>query len=70
VDKTYRYSVFSSRKKNYLGIFPDGSVGVKGLTGKKKHIPKFIKDAFDQVLDALGLDFDEIIGLTRLERFM
>jgi len=54
VDKTYRYAVFSSRKKNYLGIFPDGSVDVKGLTGKKKHIPKFIKDAFDQMKERLG----------------
>jgi len=54
VDKTYRYAVFSSRKKNYLGIFPDGSVDVKGLTGKKKHIPKFIKDSFDQMKIRLG----------------
>jgi len=54
VDKTYRYAVFSSRKKNYLGIFPDGNVDVKGLTGKKKHIPKFIKDAFDQMKMRLG----------------
>lgn len=35
VDKTYRYSAFSSRKKNYLGVYPDGTVEVKGLTGKK-----------------------------------
>lgn len=54
VDKTYRYAVFSSRKKNYLGIFSDGSVDVKGLTGKKKHIPIFIKDAFDQMKYRLG----------------
>ena len=49
VDKNYRYAVFSSRKKNYLGVLEDGSVDVKGLTGKKKHIPIFIKDAFDQM---------------------
>ena len=30
----------------------------------------YLKSTFDQVLDALGLDFDEIIGLTKLERFM
>jgi DNA polymerase I len=54
VDKNYRYAVFSSRKKNYLGIFPDGSVDVKGLTGKKKHIPRFIKGAFDQMKERLG----------------
>jgi DNA polymerase, archaea type len=47
VDKVYRYAVFSSRKKNYLGVLEDGTVDVKGLTGKKKHIPTFIKDAFN-----------------------
>ena len=30
----------------------------------------YLQSTFDQVLDALGLEFDEIIGLTRLERFM
>lgn len=54
VDKVYRYAVFSSRKKNYLGVFEDGSVDVKGLTGKKKHIPKFIKDAFDEMKERLA----------------
>ncbi len=54
VDKEYRYAVFSSRKKNYLGVLEDGSVDVKGLTGKKKHIPKFIKDAFDEMKARLG----------------
>ncbi|NIP66593.1 hypothetical protein GWN63_00610, partial [Candidatus Bathyarchaeota archaeon] len=39
VDKVYRYSIFSSRKKNYLGVLPDGNIDVKGLTGKKRHIP-------------------------------
>jgi DNA polymerase I len=54
VDKSYRYAVFSSRKKNYLGIFPDGSVEVKGMTGKKRHIPIFIKKAFYQLEERLG----------------
>jgi DNA polymerase I len=30
----------------------------------------YLHSTFDQVLDALGLDFEEIIGLTKLERFM
>ncbi len=30
----------------------------------------YLHSTFDQVLDALGLEFDEIIGLTKLERFM
>ena len=54
VDKIYRYAVFSSRKKNYLGVFQDGSVDVKGLTGKKRHIPRFIKEAFDEMKNRLG----------------
>ena len=54
VDKTYRYAVFSSRKKNYLGVLEDGTVDVKGLTGKKKHIPIFIKKAFDRMKERLA----------------
>ncbi|MEM2915353.1 MAG: DNA-directed DNA polymerase I, partial [Candidatus Bathyarchaeia archaeon] len=49
VDKYYRYAVLSSRKKNYLGIYEDGSVDVKGLTGKKRHIPHLIKRYFDEM---------------------
>ena len=54
VDKIYRYAVFSTRKKNYLGVLEEGAVDVKGLTGKKKHIPIFIKKAFDQMKDRLS----------------
>jgi DNA polymerase I len=54
MEKMYRYAVFSSRKKNYLGVLDDGSVDVKGLTGKKKHIPLFIKDAFNQMKERLA----------------
>ncbi len=46
VEKFYRYAVFSSRKKNYLGILKGGGVDVKGMTGKKRHIPIYIKKAF------------------------
>ncbi|MEM1589890.1 MAG: DNA polymerase domain-containing protein, partial [Candidatus Bathyarchaeia archaeon] len=55
VDKVYRYAVFSSRKKNYLGVLEDGSVDVKGLTGKKRHIPTFIKKAFDKMKEHLAM---------------
>jgi len=54
VDKVYRYAVFSSRKKNYLGVLEDGTVDVKGLTGKKKHIPIFIKEAFNNMKVSLA----------------
>ncbi|MCW3993567.1 MAG: DNA-directed DNA polymerase I, partial [Candidatus Bathyarchaeota archaeon] len=64
VDKVYRYAVFSSRKKNYLGVLEDGSVDVKGLTGKKRHIPLFIKNAFNEMKERLAqvkspADFEE-----------
>jgi len=63
-DKVYRYSAFSSRKKNYLGVYLDGSVDIKGLTGKKRHTPIFLKKAFAEMIDILGgvkspEDFDE-----------
>ncbi len=54
LDKFYRYSVFSSRKKNYLGVLSDGSVDIKGLTGKKRHIPVFLKKAFGEMVRRLG----------------
>ena len=54
VDKVYKYAVFSSRKKNYLGVLEDGTVDVKGLTGKKKHIPIFIKNSFNRIKERLA----------------
>lgn len=54
VDKEYRYVVFSDLKKNYLGVKPDGTVDVKGLTGKKSHTPPFIRNAFYDILAILG----------------
>ena len=54
LDKQYRYVAFSERKKNYLGVQEDGSVDVKGLTGKKSHTPPFIRNAFYAVVDILS----------------
>jgi len=54
VDKVYRYAIFSKRKKNYLGIFENGTADMKGLTGKKRHIPTIIKDRFSLVVKLLG----------------
>jgi DNA polymerase, archaea type len=54
VEKTYRYAVFSERKKNYLGVYKDGRVDIKGLTGKKRHIPPILKDAFDELIHILS----------------
>jgi DNA polymerase, archaea type len=54
IDKHYRYIVFSELKKNYLGVLSDGTVDVKGLTGKKSHTPPFIRNAFYKILTILG----------------
>ncbi len=54
LDKVYRYVAFSGRKKNYVGIYPDGSVEVKGMMGKKRNTPQFLKQAFQEVLDELS----------------
>ncbi|MDE1861859.1 MAG: hypothetical protein KGI33_02990 [Thaumarchaeota archaeon] len=54
LDKEYRYVVFSTRKKNYLGVQKDGKVDVKGLTGKKSHTPPFIRNLFYEILDILS----------------
>jgi DNA polymerase I len=54
IDKNYRYLALSSRKKNYFGVLPDGSVDIKGLTGKKRHIPEFLHGAFYEMVSTLS----------------
>jgi len=54
LDKEYRYVVFNNLKKNYIGVLKDGTVDVKGLTGKKSHTPAFIRKTFYKMLDILG----------------
>jgi len=49
IDKVYKFVVFSGRKKNYLGVTSEGILDIKGLVGKKRHVPEFIKDLFLQV---------------------
>jgi DNA polymerase, archaea type len=54
VDKVYRYVAMSERKKNYFGVLEEGTVDIKGLTGKKSQTPQFIKDSFQYMLDVLS----------------
>ena len=54
VDKVYRYAVFSTRKKNYIGVYPNGNVDIKGLTGKKRNTPEFLKAAFNEMIETLS----------------
>jgi DNA polymerase I len=54
LDKRYRYLALSERKKNYLGVYEDGTVDIKGLTGKKRNTPGFLKQAFQEMVQALA----------------
>ncbi|MGY5863815.1 MAG: DNA-directed DNA polymerase I [Candidatus Thorarchaeota archaeon] len=54
VEKTYKYVALSDRKKNYIGVYKDGKVEVKGLSGKKRNTPDFAQEAFRKMLDVLS----------------
>lgn len=54
VEKTYKYVALSERKKNYIGVYQDGRIDVKGLSGKKRNTPDFAQDAFRQMLEVLS----------------
>ncbi|MDI9619586.1 MAG: DNA-directed DNA polymerase I [Candidatus Nezhaarchaeota archaeon] len=45
-DKSYRFVAFSGLKKNYVGVLTNGDVDIKGLVGKKRNTPPFLKEAF------------------------
>ncbi|CCC80846.1 DNA-directed DNA polymerase I [Thermoproteus tenax] len=53
LDKVYRFVLFSGRKKNYLGVTADGGVVIKGLVGKKRNAPSFVKDLMDDIVERL-----------------
>ncbi len=54
VEKTYKYVALSDRKKNYIGVYKDGKVEVKGLSGKKRNTPDFAQVAFRKMLEVLS----------------
>lgn len=53
VDKVYKYVAFSARKKNYFGILSDGTPDIKGLLGKKRNTPEFLKREFNNIIGIL-----------------
>ena len=53
VDKIYVFVSFSERKKNYFGLLQDGNLDIKGLLGKKRNTPEFLKREFNAVLEIL-----------------
>ncbi|MEM0126184.1 MAG: DNA-directed DNA polymerase I, partial [Thermofilum sp.] len=54
IDKEYKWVVFSKRKKNYLGLLKEGKVDIKGLTGKKRNTPDYIKNVFSDIIAELS----------------
>ena len=54
VDKVYRFVTFSGLKKNYIGVYEDGGVDVKGLVAKKRNTPEFLKKEFNDILSIIG----------------
>lgn len=53
IDKKYVFVTFSGRKKNYLGLLDNGVVDIKGLVGKKRNTPVFLKQAFSEMTQIL-----------------
>lgn len=54
VDKKYKWVAFSGRKKNYIGVLEDSTIDAKGIVGKKRNTPEFIKGFVMQVIDLLS----------------
>lgn len=46
------------KKKNYIKIMEDKNI-VKGMVGKKKNVPKFIRNIFTKAVDGLHGEMDE-----------
>jgi DNA polymerase I len=58
LDKSYVWLALSGRKKNYLGLKAEKggfTLDKKGLTGKKRHTPGWVKYVFDGVLNILKM---------------
>ncbi|MHA1731458.1 MAG: DNA-directed DNA polymerase I [Promethearchaeota archaeon] len=54
-EKTYQFLALSERKKNYLGVYEGGEkYDLKGLTGKKKNTPEFIKKVMREITGMLA----------------
>lgn len=71
IDKEYKFVAFSGRKKNYLGVMKKGGrVDIKGLVGKKRNTPEFIKKLFSDIVEALAKietleDLEDAIGMVK-----
>jgi len=53
MDKRYKFVAFAL-KKNYVGISPNNEVDIKGMMGKKRNTPDFIKNLFTEILKKMS----------------
>ncbi len=53
-DKEYKLVAFSGLKKNYLGVYKEGGIEVKGMTGKKRNTPELFKKAFSETISLVA----------------
>ncbi len=51
LDKVFTYVLFTGLKKNYIGLYPDGGIEIKGLIAKKRNTPTFLKDLFNELIE-------------------
>ncbi|MET1101135.1 MAG: DNA-directed DNA polymerase I [Pyrodictiaceae archaeon] len=65
VDKVYRFVTFSGLKKNYIGVYPEGEIDIKGLIAKKRNTPEFLKKEFAEILELIG-KIEDAEGFLRL----
>lgn len=69
VDKVYRLVAFSGLKKNYLGVYQDGGVDVKGMTGKKRNTPELLKKVFQELIDSFA-SIENVEDLLKLKEMV
>lgn len=51
LDKTFDYVLFTGLKKNYIGLYPDKGIEIKGLIAKKRNTPIFLKELFNELIE-------------------
>lgn len=53
MDKVYRFVAFAL-KKNYVGVLSTGEIDIKGMVGKKRNTPDFIKNLFNDIIKLMA----------------
>ncbi|MEM1844515.1 MAG: DNA-directed DNA polymerase I [Ignisphaera sp.] len=54
IDKTYKFVAFAL-KKNYVGVQSGGDIDIKGMMGKKRNTPDFIKNLFTDIIKQIAI---------------